>query len=140
MYMLVLVHSHYIQMPFCSTKADCNGSGTSCCGTLKYCKFTCHIKTQAFYLTLTSHSLVHFPVGCSGRCFNWVLSGHQLGNGAPCYSSANDEHLFAVPMPSFTDALESCNLEAASSGNNTPAVGSLFFFIFFPVFMCHFRL
>ena len=100
------------------------------------CKSTCHMKTPP--LTLLSNSnqpqplTLHVPVRCSGRCLNWTLSGHQLGKGAPCYSCANDEHLFPVPMPSLTDAWESCDLEAAGSGNNTPAVGK--------VLMHHFRL
>lgn len=55
-----------------------------------------------------------------------MLSGHQPRIGAACYSCANDEHLFPVPMPSFTDAQESCDLDGVSYGNNTAAVGKVF--------------
>lgn len=77
-----------------------------------------------------SHSLIHPPVRCSDRCVKWVLAGHQLGNGASCYSCSDDEHLFPVTKRSTTDAHE-CNLEGMSFGNNMVAVGK--------IFMHHFR-
>lgn len=72
-----------------------------------------------------SHSLIQPPARCSDRCVKWVLAGHQLGNGASCYSCADDEHLFPVTKRSTTDAHE-CNLEGVSFGNNMAAVCKMF--------------
>lgn len=67
-------------------------------------KKTLKLSRLPHYLAITNHSTVQFPVGFSLRQMfklPGALLGRQVEEGIPSFffSSANDEHLFTVPIP-----------------------------------------